>query len=180
MLPYRKILIQKRKKVIRLWCATTYIFDTTGTKTLLINHRKLGRWVPPGGKIDPNEIPDEAAIRECKEETGLDIILLGEQLPIKGCKVRPLAVQVNTVIPHEKEHIDLVYVGIPRHGMTPTVNVQEAQEARWFTLAEVADPSLTTFPEVRQWVHKIAQEWKIIGTQKESLSSIHFQVGKPL
>lgn len=32
-----------------------------------------GRWEFPGGKIEPGETPAEAAVRECHEETGLDV-----------------------------------------------------------------------------------------------------------
>lgn len=40
---------------------------------LLVNHRKLDMWLPPGGHIELHELPDEAARRELKEETGLEI-----------------------------------------------------------------------------------------------------------
>ncbi len=43
---------------------------------LLIEHRKLGLWLPVGGHIDGNEIPPEAMIREAREEVGLSIKLL--------------------------------------------------------------------------------------------------------
>ncbi len=40
---------------------------------LLHRHRKLGRWMQPGGHLDPGEEPAEAAVRECREETGLTV-----------------------------------------------------------------------------------------------------------
>lgn len=47
-----------------------------------------GYWEFPGGKILPDETAEEAAIRECREETGLDV-----------CIVRSLA-----VVDHRYEH----------------------------------------------------------------------------
>lgn len=36
-----------------------------------------GLWEFPGGKINPGETPAAAAVRECREETGLEVIVLG-------------------------------------------------------------------------------------------------------
>jgi 8-oxo-dGTP pyrophosphatase MutT (NUDIX family) len=36
-------------------------------------HSDTGRWVIPGGAIDPDETPAQAAVRETKEESGLDV-----------------------------------------------------------------------------------------------------------
>jgi 8-oxo-dGTP pyrophosphatase MutT (NUDIX family) len=40
-------------------------------QALLILHRRLGVWLPPGGECQPGETPLEAAARELVEETGL-------------------------------------------------------------------------------------------------------------
>ena len=83
-------------------------------RVLLHWHRKLARWLPPGGHIEPNELPDEAAIREVAEETGQAIRLLGERgvdlvdpdLPRQ--LVRPVGIQLEDIGPGH-QHIDLIY-----------------------------------------------------------------------
>lgn len=50
---------------------TASVFPVFNGKVLLIKHKKLDMWLPPGGKLEPNETPFEAAERELFEETGL-------------------------------------------------------------------------------------------------------------
>jgi len=38
------------------------VFVVTGGRVLLHWHATLDRWLPPGGHIEPNELPDEAAL----------------------------------------------------------------------------------------------------------------------
>ncbi len=42
-------------------------------KVLLIKHRKLNMWLNPGGHVDANELPHQAAEREFLEETGVKV-----------------------------------------------------------------------------------------------------------
>jgi 8-oxo-dGTP diphosphatase len=48
------------------------VFVRHADKILLIKHKRLGTWLPPGGEIHPGETPLEAARRELLEETGLE------------------------------------------------------------------------------------------------------------
>lgn len=48
-------------------------------RVLLLYHKKLGVWLYPGGHIERNETPEQALIREVKEETGLDVEIIGEK-----------------------------------------------------------------------------------------------------
>lgn len=52
--------------------ATICIFDAAD-RLLLLHHADGGHWAPPGGAIEPDESPADAAVRECLEETGLQV-----------------------------------------------------------------------------------------------------------
>lgn len=47
------------------------VYPRFAEKVLLILHKRLGVWLPPGGELLPDETPLEAARRELFEETGL-------------------------------------------------------------------------------------------------------------
>jgi 8-oxo-dGTP pyrophosphatase MutT (NUDIX family) len=56
--------------LVALTAASISIFDADG-RVLLGRNSETGIWGLPGGAIDPNEHPADAAVRECFEETGL-------------------------------------------------------------------------------------------------------------
>ena len=58
--------------------ATVYVINQG--RVLLHQHKKYKTWFPLGGHIEADEFPHEAAIREVKEESGLDIRLLETEL----------------------------------------------------------------------------------------------------
>jgi 8-oxo-dGTP pyrophosphatase MutT (NUDIX family) len=58
---------------------TVAVFVVWEGKVLLHLHRELGIWLPPGGHIERNELPDDAAVREVLEETGVKAELVGER-----------------------------------------------------------------------------------------------------
>lgn len=126
---------------------TVAVFVVHDGKVLLQLHRKLSRWLPPGGHIEPNELPDEAAIREVFEETGVIANLVGpsgidtrlQGQPEQLC--RPEAIQLAT-IRDGHQHIDLVYFATG----TPA---DARPEVGWFAPSEW--PALDLTEEVSAW-----------------------------
>ncbi len=130
--------------MIRESTATIYILEDQ--QVLLIYHKKLQKWLPPGGHLEPNELPPEGAIREAKEETGLEVALTyQENIWIKPrwngkSFARPYMCLLEHIPEHNgcpaHEHIDFIYVGYPTGG-TLIHNKSETDGIRWFSLAEI-------------------------------------------
>ncbi len=61
------------------------VFSPDSKQVLLIKRCDVPVWVFPGGGIEDGETPEEAVVREVKEETGLSVIIsrkIGEYTPI--------------------------------------------------------------------------------------------------
>ncbi len=98
---------------------TVAIFVVHERKILLIHHRKLDKWLPLGGHIELDEDPEQAALREAKEESGLDVELLGERPPTTGPGTRallaPRFLDIHR-ISSTHEHIGMIYWARPVSG----------------------------------------------------------------
>ena len=98
---------------------TVAIFVVHGGKILLIHHRKLDKWLPLGGHIELDEDPEQAALREAREESGLEVELLGERPPTTGPGTRaliaPRFLDIHR-ISDTHEHIGMMYWARPTGG----------------------------------------------------------------
>jgi 8-oxo-dGTP pyrophosphatase MutT (NUDIX family) len=58
--------------------ASAWVIDPTGKRVAMVHHRKLARWLQPGGHADGCSEIESVARREVEEETGLaDLVLVG-------------------------------------------------------------------------------------------------------
>jgi 8-oxo-dGTP pyrophosphatase MutT (NUDIX family) len=108
---------------------SAFVVSADGARVLLLHHRKLDRWLQPGGHAEPGDTGGESvARREVREETGLE----GELHPRAP---RPLDVDVHDIParPGEPahEHLDLRYLVVATPGPL-TRAAEEAADLRWF------------------------------------------------
>jgi 8-oxo-dGTP pyrophosphatase MutT (NUDIX family) len=112
---------------------TVSIFVVQDGKILLIHHRNLNKWLPLGGHIELDEDPETAALREAKEESGLQVELIGERPPTTEPGTRaliaPRFIDIHR-ISATHEHIGLIYWARPKGG-TLTLAPSEHHEIRW-------------------------------------------------
>ena len=119
-------------EITRHFTATTFVVHQG--KTLLHLHRSLKMWLPPGGHIDRDELPHVAAVREVKEETGLDVELIHtaptihseNALEIPG----PRHLLLENINPFH-QHIDMIYFARAK-SFDVTPDAGESIELRWF------------------------------------------------
>ena len=116
--------------------ASAVVVSAEGDRVLLLHHRKLERWLQPGGHGEPGETSGEVvALREALEETGLSGLALHPEAP------RPLDVDVHDIPARKDEpahqHLDLRYLVTAPEGATLRRSVEETNDLRWFSWDEL-------------------------------------------
>ncbi len=109
-------------------------------RVLLIHHKKLDMWLPPGGHIEKDEDTDQAVKREFKEELGLDVEILNTVAIPKGGNVKkhlalPFYANVHSVGNHD--HCCFNYLCTVRNSEGLTINKDELNDAQWFSKKEL-------------------------------------------
>jgi 8-oxo-dGTP pyrophosphatase MutT (NUDIX family) len=122
--------------------SSAVVLDPDRGVVLLHLHRRLGRWLQPGGHIEPDERPEDAAVRETREETAVAV-----RHPSAGPIVLHLDEHPG---PDGHLHLDLRYLlladaAAPPVGLGETTGTGTGPTLRWEDADGVtrhADPSL--------------------------------------
>jgi 8-oxo-dGTP pyrophosphatase MutT (NUDIX family) len=120
---------------------SAFVFTPDGRRVLLLHHRKLDRWLQPGGHADAGEADGaEVALREAREETGIAELRLHPDAP------RPLDVDVHAIPARGSErahlHLDLRYVVMASESAALLRSAKETNALRWFGWDDLADLGL--------------------------------------
>ena len=119
-------------------CACVIPRDDHG-RILLVRQVQHGKWETIGGSIEPDESPDEAAIREAKEEASIDVEL--RLLTVLG------GAEYNVTYANGDrcQCVSAVYEARIIGG-TPAPDQDETDEVRWFSRDELeTDPDIGNF-----------------------------------
>lgn len=139
---------------------TSSVIVMQDERFLLLWHRKLNTWLYPGGHIEVNETPDEAALREVKEETGLTVSFIdcgdffynSEEV---HSLVHPYTILEEIVKDKNGTHIhiDIVYLAKVSCNNNIVLNKQESQRYGWFSLSDIETMSL--LPNLKALLKKV-------------------------
>jgi 8-oxo-dGTP pyrophosphatase MutT (NUDIX family) len=122
--------------------ASAWVTNPERDRFLLVHHRKLNRWLQPGGHMDGRPDVAAAALREVQEETGLADVFVAET----HGELTPFDLDVHiiperrdaagAVIEDAHEHHDVRLLVIAHGDLAPQVS-EESHAVRWFTADEL-------------------------------------------
>ncbi len=141
---------------------TVEVFIVYQNTVLLRKHDKYKMWLSVGGHIELDEDPNQAAVREVKEETGLDVKIAGEVVTFAD------AIDYKELIPprglnrhkinETHEHVTLVYFATANSNQVVQGVTEISDDARWFTREELNNPEYNIRESVRYYAKKALEE----------------------
>ena len=121
---------------------SAWVLSHNQTQCLLVHHRKLERWLQPGGHADGDCEIAAVALREAHEESGLEQL----ELQKNGVNCVPLDVDVHNIparhdtagnlLEDAHEHHDIRFLVIAGPGQQLLLS-EESNDLRWFSREEV-------------------------------------------
>jgi len=145
---------------------TVEVFVVFENKVLLRKHDKYGIWLSVGGHIELEDDSNQAAVREVKEEVGLDV-----QLHHDGSYVLTKDERYQELIPPQfmnrhrindsHEHVTLVYFARSNSDKLTLCEIEKSEGCKWFTLDELDDPKFQINDNVKMYAKSALK--KLVG-----------------
>ncbi|MDP3986667.1 MAG: NUDIX domain-containing protein [Nanoarchaeota archaeon] len=137
---------------------TVETFIVYNGRVLLRKHDKYNMWLSVGGHIESDEDPNEAAVREVKEEVGLDVELYSRTDSSPSIResykeLIPPRFMNRHNITETHEHITLVYFAKSKTNKIEQSETERSKECRWFTAEEIDDPKYGIDENIRVYAH---------------------------
>lgn len=114
---------------------SAFVIDPVQRTTLLIHHAGLNKWVQPGGHVDPGETALEAALRETQEETGINGVLLCDD--IFDVDIHPIPASERKREPGHY-HLDVRYLVSADSSSAVQISPDESHGFQWIALDQLA------------------------------------------
>ncbi|MEE2776007.1 MAG: NUDIX hydrolase [Acidobacteriota bacterium] len=115
--------------------ASAWVTSDDGASVLLVRHRKLGMWLQPGGHTDGEPDTLTVALREAREESGLESLRA-----YVASAVVPFDIDIHQIPACSSEpahlHYDLRHLLFADPSEKP-VSSHESEEVRWVSLAQL-------------------------------------------
>jgi 8-oxo-dGTP pyrophosphatase MutT (NUDIX family) len=131
---------------------TVEVFIVYDDKILLRKHDKYKMWLAVGGHVELDEDPNQSAIREVKEEVGLDISLVSEHKVHHAdtyMELIPPAFMNRHRINDGHEHVTMVYFAKSNSDYLILSDSEKSEECRWFSRDELDE--LDLMPHIRKY-----------------------------
>jgi 8-oxo-dGTP pyrophosphatase MutT (NUDIX family) len=144
---------------------TIEVFVVYKNRVLLRKHDKYKLWLSVGGHIELDEDPIQAAIREVKEEIGLELELLHKgKIPKKEGdyqELLPPRFLNRHRIKDNHEHITLTYFARTKTDKLKLSNREKTEECKWFSLEELENPEY----QIKEHIKKYAKTALILAKE---------------
>ncbi|MBX4210924.1 NUDIX domain-containing protein [Candidatus Parcubacteria bacterium] len=138
---------------------TVEVFIVHKNKVLLRKHDKYKIWLSVGGHVELDEDPNAAALREVKEEVGLDVKLFDERKISKVLTedykelISPQFLNIHRISPTH-EHVVMTYFATSQTDEVKTE--KENDEFKWVMREELRTMDLR--PHVRIYAEKALEK----------------------
>lgn len=117
--------------------ASALVLNADNSQLLLIHHRVIGRWLQPGGHVEPGQTLWDSARREVAEETGVTAV---KRLALGPFGTIPIDIDSHAIAANPRKgeaahwHHDFLYLARADDGTALRAQLDEVHAVRWAPL----------------------------------------------